>query len=123
MEFFATTVVRVCRKLTGQHVFPMRMRLTHSRRTVSPELTEFFGSDIEFGATADEITFAAPVGLLPVVSADPYLNKLLTTYCEEALSRRPANLDSFRSARRERGGPAVAARQSTGRRNRASGSA
>jgi AraC-like DNA-binding protein len=98
MEFFATTVVRVCRKLTGQHVFPTRMRLTHRRRTVSPELTEFFGSDIEFGATADEITFAAPVGLLPVVSADPFLNKLLTQYCEEALSRRPANLDSFRSA-------------------------
>jgi AraC-like DNA-binding protein len=89
---------KVCRKLTGQHVLPTRMRLTHRRRTVSPELTEFFGGDIEFGATADEITFAAPAGLLPVVGADPYLNKLLTQYCEEALSRRPANLDSFRSA-------------------------
>ena len=30
MEFFATTVVRVCRKLTGQHVFPTRMRLDAS---------------------------------------------------------------------------------------------
>jgi AraC-like DNA-binding protein len=98
MEFYATTVVRVCRKLTGQHVFPMRMRLTHRRRMVSPELAEFFGGDIEFGATADDITFAAPVGLLPVVSADPYLNKLLTQYCEEALARRPGSLGSFRSA-------------------------
>ena len=35
---------------------------------------------------------------LPVVSADPYLNKLLINYCEEALARRPANLGSFRSA-------------------------
>jgi AraC-like DNA-binding protein len=98
MEFFATMVVRVCRKLTGQHVLPARIRLTHRRRTVSPELAEFFGGDIEFGATADEITFAGSVGLLPVVSADPYLNRLLTKYCEEALSRRPANLGSFRSA-------------------------
>ena len=98
MEFFATVLIRVCRKLTGQHVVPTRMRLTHRRRAVIPEILEFFDSDIEFGATADDITFAAPVGLLPVVSADPYLNRLLTKYCEEALSRRPANLGSFRSA-------------------------
>jgi AraC-like DNA-binding protein len=98
MEFFATMLVRVCRTLTGQHVYPTRMRLTHRRPTVSPELVEFFGSDIEFGATVDDITFAASVALLPVVSADPYLNKLLTQYCEEALARRPANLGSFRSA-------------------------
>jgi AraC-like DNA-binding protein len=98
MEFFTTTVVRVCRKLTGQHVFPARVTFTHRRRTVTPELLEFFGNDIEFGAPTDEITFAGPVGLLPVVSADPYLNRLLIKYCEEALSRRPASLDSFRSA-------------------------
>jgi AraC-like DNA-binding protein len=98
MEFFATIVVRVCRKLTGQHMFPARMRLTHRRPTVSPELVEFFGGDIEFGAASDDITFPASVGLLPVVGADPYLNRLLTQYCEDALARRPASLGSFRSA-------------------------
>ena len=98
MEFFATILVRVCRKLTGQHVIPTRVRLAHRRREVSPEMLEFFGGDIEFGAAADDITFTAPVGLLPVVSADPYLNRLLIKYCDEALSRRPANLGSFRSA-------------------------
>src|SRR5262249_30081059 len=98
MEFFATIIIRVCRKLTGQHVFPARMRLTHRRPTVSPELIEFFGSDIEFGAAADDITFPTSVGLLPIIGADPYLNRILTQYCEEALARRPANLSSFRSA-------------------------
>ena len=98
MEFFATVVVRVCRKLTGQHVVPVRMRLTHRRSEVRPEFLEFFGGDVEFGATADDIMFAAPVGLLPVVGADPYLNRLLVQYCDEALARRPANLSSFRSA-------------------------
>ena len=98
IEFFATVLVRVCRKLTGQHVVPARLRLTHRRHEISPDFLEFFGADIEFGATADDITFATSVGLLPVVSADPYLNRLLTKYCEEALSRRPANLGSFRSA-------------------------
>jgi AraC-like DNA-binding protein len=98
IEFFATMLVRVCRKLTGQHVMPTRVRFVHRRPTVSPELVEFFGSDIEFGAASDDITFSAAAGLLPVVSADPYLNKLLTQYCEEALTRRPSNLGSFRSA-------------------------
>src|SRR5262249_41469028 len=96
-EFVVTILVRVCRKLTGQQVVPLRVRLSHRRREVSPAFLEFFGSEVEFGAAADDITFAAPVVLLPVESADPYLNRLLTRYGEEALSRRPANLGSFRS--------------------------
>jgi AraC-like DNA-binding protein len=35
---------------------------------------------------------------MPVVSADPYLNSLLITYCEEALARRSASSVSFRSS-------------------------
>ena len=51
-----------------------------------PEFAEFFGHDIEFGAAVDEVAFAKRVRNLPVVSADPYLNKLLVKYCEEALA-------------------------------------
>src|SRR5262249_28821854 len=32
---------------------------------------------------------------MPVVSADPYFNKLLTKYCEEALAHRKTNRSSF----------------------------
>ena len=32
-----------------------------------------------------------------MIEADPYLNRLLITYCEEALSRRPTNRVSFRT--------------------------
>jgi len=97
MEFFATSMVRICRQLTRQHVTPMRAELTHPRDTISPELAEFFGDNVRFGAAVDEVVFAPPVGHLPVVSADPYLNRLLLSYCEEALARRPANLGAFRS--------------------------
>src|SRR5262249_3530946 len=44
------------------------------------------------------VTFSASSKNLPVVSADPYLNRLLVTYCDEALARRPNNAGSFRSA-------------------------
>ena len=63
-----------------------------------PEFAEFFGNDVEFGAAADEIVFATAIKTMPVVSADPYLSKLLISYFDEALSRRPASRSSFRSS-------------------------
>jgi AraC-like DNA-binding protein len=97
IEFFVTIVGRMCRHLSGRRLVPTRVRLTHLRDRVSTEFFEFFGTEVEFGAAVDEVTFESPVKDLLVVSADPYLNKLLVAYCEQALSRRPANLGSFRS--------------------------
>jgi AraC-like DNA-binding protein len=97
IEFFVTTLVRICRELTGQHLVPARVRLMHHRNGANYELAEFFGANVEFGAPTDEVAFGASVKSIPVVSADPYLNKLLVAYGEEALARRPASLGSFRS--------------------------
>jgi AraC-like DNA-binding protein len=96
MEFFVTILVRTCRLLTGLRTVPARVRLTHHRSAMGSELLEFFGDDVEFGAPADELAFAASVREAPVVSADPYLNNLLIRYCEEALLRRSVTA-SFRS--------------------------
>ena len=52
---------------------------------------------MEFGADVDALAFPLTAGNVPVVSADPHLNKLLIRYCEEALARRPAHRGSFRS--------------------------
>jgi AraC-like DNA-binding protein len=98
IEFFVTTTVRICRQLTGQRIMPTGLRLTHRRDAVSSEFFDFFGDNVEFGATVDEVAFAPSAKTLPVVSADPYLNKLLVDYCEEALSRLPAHVGSFRSS-------------------------
>jgi AraC-like DNA-binding protein len=96
IEFFMTALVRLCRQLTGRRLVPSRVSLTHRRDRTDSEFVEFFGGDVEFGEAADEVTFAPTMSQLPVVSADPYLNKLLITYSEEALSRRPTNPGSFR---------------------------
>lgn len=98
MEFFATLLVRICRKLTGQRIVPERVRFTHQRDAASPEFVDFFGDNVEFGAVADDVMFAPSTGQLPVISADPYLNRILIKYCDEALALRPANLGSFRAA-------------------------
>jgi AraC-like DNA-binding protein len=99
MEFLMTTLVRLCRQLTGLRLVPSRVRFTHHRENTTMKFfVEFFGSDVEFGATADEIVFATAIKTMPVVSADPYLSKLLISYFDEALSRRPASPNSFRSS-------------------------
>src|SRR5262245_43059523 len=97
IEFFITAVVRICRQLTGSRFVPERVQLTH-HRTTKAELAEIFGDHIEFGASVDEIILPSELRNSRVVSADPYLNNLLTAYCEEALAHRKRKRGSFQSA-------------------------
>jgi AraC-like DNA-binding protein len=98
IEFFMTLLVRVCRQLTGLRLVPTRLNLTHRRDGNSRDFVEFFGGNGEFGASVDELVFAPAIRQMPVLGADPYLNKILVVDCEEALSRRPTNQGSFRSS-------------------------
>jgi Arabinose-binding domain of AraC transcription regulator, N-term len=88
MEFWVTSLVRICRQLTNRHLRPSRVRLVHRRNGGATPLEKFLGCDVEFGAATDEVAFPETVKQLPVVSADPYLNKLLIKYCDEARSHR-----------------------------------
>jgi AraC-like DNA-binding protein len=97
IEFLLTALIRISRQLTGMHLMPTRMRLIHFRERGSPEFPEYFGDDVQFGADEDEIVFPARIANLPVVSADPYLSKILIGYCEEALSKRMSTYRSFRA--------------------------
>jgi AraC-like DNA-binding protein len=87
IEFWMTALVRLVRQLTGLRLVPSHVRFTHLRERRPSEFAEFFGDDIEFGAPVDEVAFPRKVRTLPLVSADPYLNKLLLKYAEETLSR------------------------------------
>jgi len=99
IEFWVASLVRFARQLTGRHVRPVRVRLTHFRGHGQAKLARFIGCPVDFGADMDEILFAREVLPLRVVHADPFLNQLMVESCERALAtRRPA--DSF-SARVE----------------------
>ena len=104
IEGFMTALVRVCRYLTGLRLLPNRVRLMH-HRVRNAEFAEFFGDNIEFDAAADDITFSNNIKQSPVVSADPYLNKLMISYCEEAISHRRSARGSFRSSVENAVGP------------------
>jgi AraC-like DNA-binding protein len=98
IEFFMALLVRLCRQLTGTRLVPIRVRLAHRRGGQYLELIKFFGGYVEFGAAVDEISFAPAVKNMPVVSADNHLNKLLITYCEDALARRATRRGSLRAS-------------------------
>jgi AraC-like DNA-binding protein len=96
IEFLMTLLVRTCRQLTGQRVSPTRVQFVHRRDHVRPEFAALFGANVEFGEAVDRATFSTEIGNLPIVGADPYLNRLLVAYCEEALARQPVYKESFR---------------------------
>ena len=98
IEFFMVLLVRLCRQLTGIQVVPTSVRLTHYRGDRHLELAEFLGGNVQFGAAVDEISFAPSIKNIPVVTADNYLNKVLVTYCEEALARRVTRRGSLRAS-------------------------
>ena len=98
MEFWLVTLVRICRQATDTRLAPRNVRIRHPRDETPAEMRSFFGCDVEFGATSDEIIFPAPVASLPIVGSDNYLNDLLLRYAEQALADRPQVRASLRSA-------------------------
>jgi Arabinose-binding domain of AraC transcription regulator, N-term len=78
IEFWLVSIVRLCRQLTNRRLLPSRIRVVHHRKKTPAEFRSLFGCDIEFGAAADELVFPGAVAHMPIVSADGYLNRLLT---------------------------------------------
>jgi AraC-like DNA-binding protein len=96
IEFFMTTLVRLCRQLTGHNLELIRVSLLHQRTAHAVELDKFFFCKVIFNGVADEFAFPGTVKTLPIASGDPYLNRLLMRYCEEARSAKLVRRGDFR---------------------------
>ena len=88
IEFFVTTLLRLCRQLAGRQLSPSRVKLVHRRTELPATFKALFGCDIVFGSDADEVVYPQLVKSLPIANADPYLDSLLLKYCDDALSKR-----------------------------------
>ena len=97
VEFWTATMLRLVRDFTGVRVKPQRVCFAHPAKESGRELNNYFGCDVEYGAPSDEVIFASSVGEMPVVKADPYLNRVLLSICEEAYANRAANRGSVRT--------------------------
>jgi len=87
IEGWATSIVRYCREMTGRDLHLLDARLMHHRIPESIEIDGFFGRSIDFSADSDRIAFAAEAARLPIIHADPFLNKLLIGYSEKVLAQ------------------------------------
>ena len=95
IEFAMATIVRICRQLSNRHLSATRVSFTHRRNNEADEFKNFFGSNVSFGATEDQLCFSSSVEQLSVVQADFYLNELLIGYCEQALKARSMQRSPF----------------------------
>jgi AraC-like DNA-binding protein len=97
IEFWLVTLVRILRDVTDSRLAPLRLKVRHTRPQPSDDFKTFFGAEIEFGADTDEIVLSGPVASLPIIRRDPYLNKLLRRYAEEALALKAVKRGGIRS--------------------------
>jgi AraC-like DNA-binding protein len=98
MEFWAVLLVRLAQRLTGTTVRPVRVSFRHPRCEGSNQLDAFFGCKVDFTDDRDEVAFTRTAANLTLPGAEPYLNRLLVRYCEEALSRRAPPTSPLRAS-------------------------
>ncbi|MGC1949052.1 MAG: AraC family transcriptional regulator ligand-binding domain-containing protein [Pseudolabrys sp.] len=87
IEFWMASLVRICRKVIGSNLKPIEVRITHNRRKRVPEMEKLLRCSVKTGADVDEIIFGKESGEHPVVTADPYLERLCVRLCDETLAR------------------------------------
>ena len=97
IEFCMFAVLRICRALTGQNLVPKHFSIAHHRSEAISEMARFVGTKVEFGADADEFDLNVDARGLPLIHADPYLNKLLLKSCEAALADRKGEMSQLRT--------------------------
>jgi AraC-like DNA-binding protein len=88
IEFWMASLLRICRTLIGTNFKPIEIRIMHNRRKQVREMEKLLGCAVKTGADVDEIIFPRESGEYPIVTADPYLNRLCVRFCEETLAHR-----------------------------------
>src|SRR5262245_6116994 len=94
-EFLAATIVRGCRDLVCQSIFPIRAEFIHEEPAESVEYAKILGCPIEFGAEWDAVIYAAETTRLPVKGADTKLLQVLEVACQKLLGPSPRTVTSF----------------------------
>jgi len=61
-------------------------------------MKKYLGPRVEFGGTVDKVVFSGAIRHMSVRSADPFLNKLLRKYADEARSVRATKSSTLRTS-------------------------
>lgn len=86
LEFTATRVIDMLRRLTDREVRPKKLELRYQRSTNIDALAQFFGCPIEFGTDDNRMHLKSGDLGLPLKTSDTYLHETLLDCCEAALA-------------------------------------
>src|SRR5215472_7054679 len=95
-EFLAATIVRGCRDLTCQTIFPVRAEFIHDRPSGSIEYANILGCPVKFGSDWDAVIYTEETTRLPVMGADAKLLEILEATCLKLLGPAPKARDLVR---------------------------
>lgn len=85
VEFNATGLVHVLRRLTRREVTPVHLGFRHFRRANLQPLSRYFGRVPELGSAENCLHFKLDDLDLPLQTSDHLLNRMLTNFSEDAL--------------------------------------
>jgi len=97
VEFWLTCILRMSRFFTGRELVPTYVGFLHHREGPVAEMERYFGCALNFGAEKDRVAFDPQESELPNVTADPFLNRFLVEYYEEAIVFRQPRQSSLRT--------------------------
>lgn len=89
MEFWITCTLRKSRLFTNRELVPSSVSFIHRHEGDLSEMERYFACDLSFGGSADRLSFDLQAADLPLVTADPYLNRFLVEDYEKAIAKRP----------------------------------
>src|SRR5215475_3207400 len=95
-EFLAATIVRGCRDLTCQSIFPIRAEFIHGEPGESVEYANILGCPVKFGSDWDAVIYTEETTRLPVMGADAKLLEILEATCLKLLGPAPKARDLVR---------------------------
>ncbi|MBZ6079384.1 AraC family transcriptional regulator [Microvirga puerhi] len=97
MEFWITCTLRKSRFFTNRGLTPTYVGFIHRHDGDLSEMERYYACGINFGAPADRMSFETQVADLPLVTADPYLNKFLVEDYEKAIAKRQLSRNPLRT--------------------------
>lgn len=96
MEFWITCTLRKSRFFTNRELVPSAVSFVHRHEGDLSEMERYFACNLNFGGSADQLSFELQAADLPLVTADPYLNRFLVEDYEKAIARRPSRNNPLR---------------------------
>ncbi len=87
VEFNATGLVHVLRRLTGRELVPLDLGFRHFRGSNLQPLVQYFGRTPELGSAENRLQFRLEDLDLPLQTSDHLLNRMLTKFSEDALAQ------------------------------------